>query len=196
MKINQAISLVVISAVLLTGCGGTSIQTVEAAPAFPVAQSLTCSGDPMVGGGQLCDESDGSHLYWHYQFSISKRADGHGTFQIITETGIHQNSGTFSKHFDFPFKVDLSEVHVTMVFNSFCAENGLASVWKSYEFPGAEADNLIGSKDFKVGKDTREIVPLTQVVFPNPIPAQQLFLYINNDLCATSTVHWTMTGSF
>src|SRR5689334_8803543 len=95
------------SLLLLIGCGGGSpvnivnppaVQAATPTPsptppptptpdAFPPAQPLVCKGSA-TQGGVLCDQSDGVHYYRHDQFTVFTRADGHGTFEVITESGI------------------------------------------------------------------------------------------------------------
>lgn len=180
----------------LIGCGGIVTPAVVHAAAndFPPAQTLTCHGEATAPGGTICDSSDGAHIYQHYQWSIAIRPDGHGTFGIATETGIRQ-SGTYQITLKLPQTININEVHGTINLISHCTENGLATSWQGAALHGP-IENIVGAKTgtFKAGDSANFSFP--QIVFPQPVPLIELYLYVNNDLCASSTVSWTLNGSF
>lgn len=179
------------------GCGGATVtpSVVHAADAFPPAQALTCHGNATDPGGMICDSSDGEHLYQHYQWSVAVRPDGHGTFAAITETGTRQNNGTFELIFQLPRTVNVNEVHGTLSLTSWCNDNGLATTWQGAA-PHGPVENIVAGKTFTFKTGDTANFAINQVVFPQPVPLSELYLYINNDLCASSTVHWTLNGSF
>lgn len=190
---NKIVIAIVIS-LLLSGCGGVGpgqTPNIVHADSFPVAQPLTCSGP---AGNQSCDFSDGSSYYRHDQTSFNVRPDGHGTFQIVTESGISHDTNLFQIQFPFPQQINIAEVHATLSITSWCNGNGVVTTWDSLA-PGA-AGSIVGGKtmQFKTGDVGDFVIP--QVLFPQPIPASQLQMNIYTDLCASSTVHWVMNGSF
>jgi hypothetical protein len=179
---------------LVLGCGG-SVKTVHAANPFPPPQSLVCTGQPTDQGGQVCDFSDGVHYYRHDQFVVNVRSDGHGTFMIVTEVGVNQKSDLFKIDFTLPHQVSLLEMHATLTFTSWCEGNGVESIWVAG--PGANnPELLVGGKTYNFHANESNAYVIPQVVFPVAVPVNSLEMQVFTDLCATSTTHWVMNGSF
>ena len=196
-----AVFPVLLLAASLLGCG--SMRAVNplnppsvdaAAPPFPPAQTLTCNGDYLSPAGMICDESDGANFYNHYHWSVSVRPDGHGTFQISTEQG-SRKSGLYQIAAPFPYIINIVELHPTLSVNSYCAGNGFESKWDGAGINTVE--HLIGSKAYRFdASGISQDFPVSQVIYPQPVPVSNLILYTFTDLCSVSTLHWTVTGSF
>lgn len=174
----------------------TPVPTASPTPTplpFPPSQPLLCSGN--TDAGLSCDESDGMHYYRHDQFTVVSRADGHGTFEIIEELGIQQQTGLKQIQFAFPQEVDVQEVHGILQINSWCDGNGTLTKWEGYS-ANNELSEVIGGKDynFKAGESVSFVIP--QVLFPTPLPLTALQMDTFTDLCASSTIHWMLYGSF
>jgi hypothetical protein len=198
---SRIVSLLLLSTLLFSlGCGGSALNpihppTVQAAPGFPAATALTCSGIATDPAGMICDESDGHSLYQHYHVQVTIRADGHGTFHISTETGISKAPGTYELIFKLPQTVNMAEIHGTLNLTSWCDQNGLNTVWNGAA-PYGPTEHLIAGKTFTFKNGDTANFAIPQVIFPVPVPLSELYLYVNNDLCASSTVSWTLNGSF
>jgi hypothetical protein len=189
---------------IMIGCGGGGMQvipTVHAAPPptgpqFPPAQPLTCTGTLQDVGGMVCLFSDGAHLYQLSHTQINIRPDGHGTFLVATETGIN-NPANPTDHqiiIDLPQTINIVEVHSTLNIVSWCAGNGIETNWQGLN--GSTVEQLIDDKTERLNAGEVVDPPIPQVVFPVPVPAKALMQNTFNDLCAVSTISWTLNGSF
>ena len=169
---------------ILSGCGGMPTASI---PANIPAQALTCSGTPATG--MLCDESDGQGYYRHDQWTVQTRADGHGTFEAITETGA-KKTGLIKLTFPFPQPITIAEIHGTLSITSWCDGDGVVTDWN------ASGGKLIGGKTYKFHSGDTLDLEIPQVLFPFGVPASAVEQDIYVDLCAQSTVHWVFNGSF
>lgn len=200
----KKIVLVIVISALLTGCGSinpinpqpVSASTPATPPPFPVpAQALTCVGDALAPSGEICEESDGKTFYNHMHRSITIGPDGRGTFNFSTETGI-RGTGLYQYTFKFPQIINLLEVHPTLNLKSWCGGNGFETKWDG---AGSIAgyQHIIGAKTYTDNSSGSSIdIPVPQTVFPHAVPVSEMYLYTYNDLCATSTVSWDVSGSF
>jgi len=161
-------------------------------PPFPPAQPLVCTGS--IQTGQQCAQSDGISFYRIDQFSVATRADGHGTFQVISEAGLN-TTGLRQITFTMPQTINVLEVHGTGSIDSWCNNNGVVTTWDSTDATGVNG-HLVGGKNFffNAGDTVSYVIP--QVLFPQPIPIASLTQNIFPDLCAITTVHWVLYGSF
>ena len=203
------VALLIVLVVLCVGCGGGNVMApavVHAAlpptPPFPAATPI----DPVTGlnmvvctagkatdpSGIICDQSDGKTYYHHYQFTLGIRPDGHGTWLFATETGILK-AGTYQIHAGLPMTIPVQEVHATLNIVSYCGANGFHTSWGGST---SVTENLIAAKTFTFNAGDKVDLVYPQTVFPVPVPIDQLSMYVNNDLCAVSTVNWTLNGSF
>lgn len=161
---------------------------------FPPSQPPVCSGS-ILAGGQQCSYSDGSTFYYIYQFSVSAGANGHGTFQIISEIGI--NTGGFRKvDMAIPISLNVLEIHGTGSIDSWCANNGVLTTWDASQ-PDGTLVHLIGAKEYFFnggGEKVSYVIP--QTVFPLPQPIKAFTQNVFGDLCSVATVHWVLNGSF
>jgi hypothetical protein len=202
-SIIQAAALCVpLCLILLNGCGSVtklnpvSPPVVQAAPpidaasTFPPAQPLICNGDP---GNQSCTYSDGSTFYHLEQMNVTTRPDGHGTFQLISEVGIAKG-GLYEIPMRFGQKINVIEMHATLSVDSWCDQNGIVASLEGAN--GHLVEHIFGGKtlEFKAGQESNFVIP--QTVFPQPIPLDALNLVDYSDLCARTTVHWVIDGSF
>lgn len=196
----KKIVLAVVVTALLAGCGNTLKQINPINPntvlaGFPEQTALTCTGDAQDAGGMTCDESDGHSHYAHYSWRVSTGPDGHGTFQASTEQGTSHAPGLFQITFLFPAEVKILEVHPTLNVKSWCPGNGYESDWNGQTQTGPIMP-LLGSKSYIDNSGVSIDYPVPQVVFPSAVPVHTLTLNSFNDLCASSTFNWTLTGSF
>lgn len=202
---KKQLTLTLLLLVLLTGCGGSlnpinppvvAASTNAPPPPFPFpSQPLTCSGDPLSPQGESCDESDGKTFYNHMRRSITIGANGHGTFQFVTETGT-RGTGLYQFTFKFPQTIALLEVHPTLNIKSWCGGNGFETKWDGASATGGY-QHVIGVKTYTDNSSGSTIdIPVPQTVFPLGIPLSEMYLYTYNDLCALSTISWDVTGSF
>jgi len=188
---------------LTCGCGsGKALTPVAFAaptpsptplPTFPPLQPLVCSG--VVQTGILCDESDGVHYYRHDQWTVATGPDGHGTFQVIEELGISQQTGLRQIQFNMPQSINIVEVHGTLTISSWCDNNGALSSWDSFA-TGSPIKSIVGAKTFAFNHGENAVYVIPQVIFPIPLQSNGLQLEAFTDLCATSTFHWIFNGSF
>lgn len=186
------ITLLIIAILVLNGCGtGHAGTTHSASPSFPPQQALKCSGTYETG--MLCDQSDGSTFYRHDQFTVSTRPDGHGTFEIMTETGMTKG-GLYQLEWHFPTVINITEIHGTANYASWCKGNGILSTWEAYD--GGTQSHVVGGKtyQFNAGETANFVIP--QVLFPAALPTEKLNQNIYIDLCASGTVNWMLYGSF
>jgi hypothetical protein len=151
---------------------------------------------PTDPGGQICDQGDvkSPAFYEHWQWMIADRGDGHGTFSAATETGI-KIGGTYRIALDFPHPVVISEVHGTLNILSFCQTNGFATFWQGAQ-AGGPLEQLVSAKTATLNINDEPNFVIPQVIFPQGVPVSTLVLFVNNDLCAVSTVSWTLNGSY
>lgn len=171
------------------------IPTPTPPPTFPPAQPETCTGDILIGGGEQCSFSDGSTFYHLEQFSVAVGANGHGTFQIISEAGINQG-GLKQITLTSPIPLNVLEVHGTGSINSWCPNNGVLTTWDATA-PDGTIVHIVGAKEYFFnggGEKVSYVIP--QTVFPSPLPIQSFTQNIFIDLCSVATVHWVLNGSF
>lgn len=161
--------------------------------AVPIVCTNTLPTDP---GGQICNQGDvnSPNFYEQWQWSIADRADGHGTFSAITETGVKTGS-TYEIVLNFPHPVVISEVHGTLNIVSFCQANGFVSNWQG-AVSGGPLEQIVAAKSATLNINDEPNFSYPQIVFPQGVPVSQLYLFVNNDLCAVSTVSWTLNGSY
>lgn len=127
--------------------------------------------------------------------AIAVRPDGHGTFRAITETGVNHTTGLYSIKFELPQTVNVQEIHGTLNVVSWCEGNGLNSSWDAGGANGT-IEKLLAGKTYTFKNGDSPNFTINQVMFPQPVPIHTLRLDSYNDLCATSTINWTLTGSF
>lgn len=161
--------------------------------AVPIVCTNTLPTDP---GGQICTQGDvnSPNFYEQWQWQIADRGDGHGTFSALTETGIKTGS-TYEIVLNFPHPVNISEVHGTLNILSFCGLNGFATFWNG-ALNGGPLEQIVSAKTASLNAGDEPNFSYPQIVFPQSVPVSQLFLFVNNDLCAVSTVSWTLNGSY
>lgn len=161
--------------------------------AVPIVCTNTLPTDP---NGQICDQNTPQSpvFYEHWQWLVADRGDGHGTFSIATETGIRVGS-TYKIIVDFPHPVVISEVHGTLNILSFCQANGFATFWQGAQ-AGGPLEQLVAAKTATLNINDEPNFVIPQVIFPQGVPVSKLLLFVNNDLCASSTVSWTLNGSY
>lgn len=161
--------------------------------AVPIVCTSTLPTDP---GGQICDQGDvkSPNFYEHWQWQIADRGDGHGTFSALTETGIKTGS-TYEIVLNFPHPVNISEVHGTLNILSFCGLNGFATFWNG-ALNGGPLEQIVSAKTASLNVGDEPNFSYPQIVFPQSVPISQLFLFVNNDICAVSTVSWALNGSY
>jgi hypothetical protein len=194
-KSTLALSLL-FAITLISGCGGQAVVHASSTPLssavgnFPPAQPLICKGDP---GNQTCTFSDGSTFYYLNQINVTTRDDGHGTFQLISEAGMNKG-GLYQMPMSLGKSINIVEMHATMSINSWCDGNGIIANLDG--FNGLNTEHIFGGKtyEFSANQESNFVIP--QVVFPVPVPLDTLNLANYTDLCAKSTVHWVIDGSF
>lgn len=184
-----AVTLLIIS--VLVGCGGNTVKQPIINPNdFPAAQQLTCSG---TNGTGICDESDGSTYYKHYQWSI----DGN-TFQAIIELGV-KKSANYQINFPFPFLANIKEAHTTEEIDNWCKKGETLGFESNFDGnDGITIKRMLASKGAHQKQTDAAFERIT-------LPAQQVFFpdlaitgMTNNtfiDLCSQTTVHWTVVGT-
>lgn len=163
-------------------------------PNFVPPQPLTCTGNILVGGGQQCTFSDGVSFYRADQFSEAIGPDGHGTFQIISEEGFN-GTALHQVTFTFPVPIRLLEIHGTASIDSWCNNNGVVTTWDSNATDGT-IGHIVGAKNFLFNSGDTVSYVIPQTVFPAPIPIASVTHNVFVDLCAGSTIHWVLFGSF
>lgn len=185
MAARQFIFFVLLTLIFI-GCGGSP------SGGFRPAMALTCTGN-VADGGQSCDFSDGMSFSRHDFFRVTSRSDGHGTLQIVSETGV-AGTGLRQINFELPSAVDVYEVHGELGITSWCDNNGAMSTWNAYN--GADMSDIVGGKTFQLHDKETVSFTVAETIFTPGLPTKILQQNIFADLCARSTIHWVFNGSF
>lgn len=183
-------------------------------PFSGLGQSLISLGSvtfvPTGGGVQYSYSTNPGNPQSDYttdEYQLAIGPDGHGTFHITFETGVH-SSHTYVLTFTFPQAVSIAEVHGHVEFDPWCNDDGF--LWKldgAANHPPGQPDiieSLVGAKSFIPKKKDPQglwgpgdhvLVPLS-AKFAYPRPVNQLYMYSFTDICSVSSFNGVLDGSF